>query len=126
MGRPLPRVLVVDDNDAVRRMLAGLLRLDGFDVVAAAGGGDEALKLLAESSVDVVVLDLRMPPPDGFETATRMRAEHPGMTIVGYTAALDADVEERARAAGVDHVLGKAEGIEALEEEIVRRCGALS
>jgi CheY-like chemotaxis protein len=126
MDRPEPRVLVVDDNDAVRRMLAELLRLDGFDVVAAAAGGEEAVRLLAEHTVDVVVLDLRMPQPDGFATAARMRAEHPAVTIVGYTAALDADVDRQARAAGVDHVLGKAEGIEALEAEIVRRCGALS
>ena len=121
-----PRVLVVDDNDAVRRMLAGLLRLDGFDVVGAASGGAEGVRMLNEHTVDVVVLDLRMPPPDGFATAARMRSEHPNVTIVGYTAALDAEVERQARAAGVDHVLGKAEGIEALEAEIVRRCGALS
>ena len=126
MDRPPPRVLVVDDNDPVRRMLAGLLRLDGFDVVADAGGGDEAMRLLTQHMVDVVVLDLRMPDPDGFATATRMRSEHPGLTIVGYTAALDADAEERGRAAGIDHVLGKAEGIEALEAEIARRCAALS
>jgi CheY-like chemotaxis protein len=126
MDRPQPRVLVVDDNDAVRRMLAGLLRLDGFDVVGAAPGGAEGVRMLAEHTVDVVVLDLRMPPPDGFATAARMRSEHPGVTIVGYTAALDAEVEVQARAAGVDHVLGKVEGIEALEAEIVRRCAALS
>jgi CheY-like chemotaxis protein len=119
-------VLVVDDNDAVRRMLAGLLRLDGFDVVGAAAGGEEAVRMLGDRSVDVVVLDLRMPPPDGFATAARMRSDHPAVTIVGYTAALDAEVEAHARASGVDHVLGKSEGIEALEAEIARRCAALS
>lgn len=122
MDRPPPRVLVVDDNAPVRRMLAGLLRLDGFDVVADAASGTEGIRLLGQHDVDVVVLDLRMPDPDGFATAVQMRAEHPGVTIVGYTAALDADAEERGREAGIDHVLGKAEGIEALEAEIVRRC----
>jgi len=67
------RILVVDDEPAVREALARALRLDGHDVELAADGG-EALVALAGPRHDAVVLDVLMPAPDGLEVCRRLRA----------------------------------------------------
>jgi len=66
------RVLVVDDEPAVRRALERALRLNSYDVVLA-GDGEEALDALASSPADVVILDVAMPRVDGLEVCRRMR-----------------------------------------------------
>ena len=68
-------VLVVDDDVAVRRPMARLLELEGFDVIEA-GNGQEALTCLrTELGIAVIVLDLRMPVMDGWAFRTRQRAD---------------------------------------------------
>jgi CheY-like chemotaxis protein len=66
------RILVVDDEALNRDLLATMLWRDGH-VVASAQSGTEALKIMAESSFDVVLLDLMMPELNGFEVMARMR-----------------------------------------------------
>ncbi|MGN6392912.1 MAG: sigma-54-dependent transcriptional regulator [Gemmatimonadales bacterium] len=70
---PRAQVLLVDDEANIRRMLAALLREEGF-TVAEAPNGNAALLQLDDVDPDVVLLDLLIPPgPDGLETLTRMR-----------------------------------------------------
>ncbi len=114
------RVLVVDDTEHVRSVVADMLRLDGFDVVGTAPDGEAALLLAAETDPHVVVMDLMMPGIDGIEATRRLRAARPGQQVVLYTAYLDADVEARAREAGAALCLGKVEGLPRLERELVR------
>ncbi len=67
------QVLLVDDEANIRRMLAALLREEGF-TVAEASNGNAALLVVDEADPDVVLLDLLMPPgPDGLETLSRLR-----------------------------------------------------
>jgi two-component system response regulator MprA len=66
------RILVVDDEPAVREAVERALRLDGHDVLLAADGG-EALASLDERAPDAVVLDVLMPRVDGLELCRRMR-----------------------------------------------------
>ena len=68
------RLLVVDDEPAVRDALARALRLEGYEVELAADGR-EALAALAERPADAVVLDVLMPGLDGLEVCRRLRAE---------------------------------------------------
>ena len=68
-----PTILLVDDEDAVRTVLTFPLETDGY-VVVQAGDGEEALRLFAERSVDLVVLDLMLPRLDGLEVCKRLRA----------------------------------------------------
>lgn len=78
-------VLLVDDQDLVRSGLRRILRRkDGFVVVAECSDGDEVLDALAEQSVDVVVMDLRMKRVDGIE-ATRRLAEAGGPPVLALT-----------------------------------------
>lgn len=118
-------ILIVDDTTHVRRMLRTMLELDGFTVVGEAGSGVEAIELTAATEPSVVVMDYKMPDIDGIETARRICAHRPEQIVIMYTAYADADVEERARNAGVSLVLNKVEGLESLEREISRLCGSL-
>jgi two-component system, OmpR family, response regulator MprA len=67
------RILVVDDEQAVREALERALRLDGYEVDLAADGV-EALALISKRPPDAVILDLMMPQIDGLEVCRRMRA----------------------------------------------------
>ena len=67
------RVLVVDDEPAVRHALERALRLESYDVALAADG-EEALDALAESPADAVILDVAMPRLDGLEVCRRLRS----------------------------------------------------
>ena len=68
-----PTILLVDDEDAVRKVLAFPLERDGYVVVQAADG-EEALERFAAQQVDLVVLDIMLPKLDGLEVCKRLRA----------------------------------------------------
>ncbi|MBK7784371.1 MAG: sigma-54-dependent Fis family transcriptional regulator [Gemmatimonadetes bacterium] len=68
------RILIIDDEPNIRRMLAALLRAEGF-TVEEAGSGNAGLLTLDQLEPDAIFLDLLMPPgPDGLETLTQVRA----------------------------------------------------
>ena len=73
MAEPAPTILLVDDEDAVRKVLAFPLERDGYEVIQAADG-EEALQQFAQQSVDLVVLDIMLPRLDGLEVCKRLRA----------------------------------------------------
>ncbi len=114
------RVLVVDDTEHVRVMLANMLALDGFDVVGTAADGAAVVALALDTDPDVVVMDLKMPGVDGIEATRRVRAARPDQPVVLYTAYLDAHIEREAREAGASVCVGKTEGLPVLEREIGR------
>src|ERR1700675_4550641 len=88
-----PRVLLADDDEAVRSMLQVALERDGFEVVAVASVKD-ALSRIAAESFDVLLSDLHMPHAgDGFTVVSAMRHTHPqAVTLVlsGYPALQEA------------------------------------
>lgn len=65
-------VLIVDDSAEVRALLAKILELDGYDTIEAEDGR-EALQLLAETDIDLVLLDAMMPKVNGWETLNAIR-----------------------------------------------------
>jgi YesN/AraC family two-component response regulator len=81
------KVLLVDDDDAIREMMTATLEHKGFEVVAAANV-TEALKLITTKSFDVLITDLHMPnPSDGFAVITAMRHIQPKaltLLVSGY------------------------------------------
>jgi len=70
----MPRILLVDDDPAILRLLDVNFRMEGFDVDAASHG-EEALASAARQAPDVVVLDLMMPGMDGREILRRLRED---------------------------------------------------
>ena len=79
------RVLVVDDDPAVRQSLATALGRDGY-VVLATDGGTAALAEVAAASVDAIVLDVAMPEPNGLEVCRQIRARGDRTPILMLTA----------------------------------------
>ena len=114
------RVLVVDDTDHVREVVAAMLRLDGFDVVGTAADGDGAVALAETTDPHVVVMDLKMPGMDGLEATRRLCAARPGQRVVLYTAYLDAEIQRQASEAGAALCLEKVDGLPRLERELHR------
>jgi two-component system KDP operon response regulator KdpE len=92
MNQPAIRVLIVDDEAAIRRALRPPLAELGFQVHEASRG-EEALQLLHSSPVDVVLLDINMPGIGGIETLRRIRAFAPRLPVLMVTV-LEAEEEK--------------------------------
>ncbi|MFE7530026.1 response regulator [Kitasatospora sp. NPDC057542] len=101
------RVLVVDDNEAIRQLIRVNLELEGFEVVTAADGA-ECLEVIRRVQPDVVTLDVVMPRLDGLRTAARLRAtpDTSGLPIAIVSACTPADLD-LGETVGVDGYLGK-------------------
>ena len=81
------RILVADDQLAVRRAVGGLLDAEeDFDVVGEAADGVEALQKVQKLSPDVVVMDVSLPKLGGLEATRRITAEFPAVKVVGLSA----------------------------------------
>jgi signal transduction histidine kinase len=102
------RVLVADDNRDSAETLAMLLRVEGHEVVIA-HDGSAALAAFGGFAPDVVLLDIGMPGPNGYEVAQRIRQSRPDAEIklVAITGWGQESDKERAFAAGFDHHLTK-------------------
>lgn len=79
----LVRVLVIDDHTLIRAGITALLeRMEHIEVVGEAGDGTEAMKLIQELRPDVVLLDLQMPGPNGFEVLEQATSKFPEVRII--------------------------------------------
>jgi two-component system sensor histidine kinase/response regulator len=120
-------VLLVEDNATNRRVAELFLERAGCDVVQAVDGG-EALALLHDRQVDLVLMDVQMPVMDGLEATRRIREEIPGgarVPIVGLTASALKEQVEACRAAGMDEVIAKPLVREQLEAMLERYAPAV-
>ena len=121
----MTRVLVVDDEPAVRRALERALTLDNYTVELAADG-QEALDTLADSPVDAVVLDIMMPHVDGLEVARRMRRAGDRTPILMLTARDAIDDRVHGLDVGADDYLVKPFALRELQARLralLRRTG---
>jgi two-component system response regulator MprA len=100
------RVLVVEDDSAVRNSLVTALGRDGYDVQPADGGG-AALDQVAAGGVDAIVLDVAMPEPNGLEVCRRLRARGDRTPILMLTARGLIDDRVAGLDAGADDYLVK-------------------
>jgi DNA-binding NarL/FixJ family response regulator len=104
------RVLVVDDHPVVRGGLIGWLDAQpDLAVVGEAGDGQEALARVAETTPDVVLMDLRMPRMDGVAAIERLAATHPGVRVLVLTTYdTDADIVRAVEAGASGYLLKDA------------------
>jgi NarL family two-component system response regulator LiaR len=112
------RVLVVDDTEHVRNMIADILGLHGFEIVGRAGNAEEATELTVELAPNVVVMDYKMREADGLEATRRIRDKLPEQRIILYSAFLTPGIMDEAKDAGVTVCIPKGSGVEALAMEI--------
>ena len=120
-------VLLVEDNATNRRIAELFLERAGCDVLHATEGG-EALAILADRTVDLVLMDVQMPGMDGLEATRRIRRDVPGgarLPIVGLTANALKEQVEACRAAGMDDVIAKPIERERLDAVLERYAPAV-
>jgi CheY-like chemotaxis protein len=105
-GRPV--VLLVEDNEENRELLAHMLRSRGAEVLAV-GTGREAVEAAARFQFAFALLDLQMPEMDGFQVLRRLRALPGGdrLPVVALTALTSDLVKERCEAEGMDDFVSK-------------------
>jgi two-component system, OmpR family, response regulator MprA len=101
-----PRVLVADDDRAIRDSLSRALSLEGYDVTSVANGAD-ALTSAKEQASDVIVLDLMMPSVDGLTVCRVLRAEGDRTPILMLTARTETTDRVAGLDAGADDYLAK-------------------
>lgn len=124
MSGPNPLVLLVDDEAALHKYVGTNLRARGYEV-RSASDGTEALKLLSETVPDLVLLDINMPGPDGFQILEAIRREM-GVPVIMLSARGREGDKVRALDMGADDYLTKPFGIEELLARVraaLRRAG---
>ncbi|MED7927115.1 response regulator [Nonomuraea sp. LP-02] len=125
MAEVLGKVLVVDDDEVIRQLIAVNLNLEGFEVETATDGQD-CLDRVRDIKPDVITLDVMMPCLDGWSTAERLRTEPDTshIRVVLVTARAQDDDRRRGLGIGVDAYLTKpfdpAELIEVVRELAAR------
>ncbi len=82
------KILVVDDEDALRTVLSGELVSEGYDV-RTASDGDDAITNLQKESFDLVLLDIKMPRMNGFEVLKFVKEKFPRTKVVMLTGFAD-------------------------------------
>src|SRR5437763_12688035 len=94
-GRPMPRVLIADDEASMRALVARAIAMDGHETVTAQDGA-EALEILTreDGAFDLLLTDIQMPIMDGIALALSAARDFPGLTILLMTGF--ADQRERA------------------------------
>jgi DNA-binding response OmpR family regulator len=116
------RILIVEDQDSIRRMIEALVQARGYAVTAVASGA-KAIDVALTDPPDVVLLDLMLPGQfDGFEVCRRLRAQAAtqSVPVVIITALDDADSRRRASEAGATAYYTKPFSPLALLREIDR------
>ena len=98
----MPRVLIADDEDSMRTLVARAIAMDGHDTVTAEDGA-EALEILnrEEGAFDLLLTDIQMPVMDGIALALTAARDFPNLTILLMTGFAD----QRERASGLDAIV---------------------
>jgi len=98
----MPRVLIADDEESMRMLVARAIAMDGHDIVTAEDGA-EALEILIRENgaFDLLLTDIKMPVMDGIALALTVAAQFPDLTILLMTGFAD----QRERAHGLDALI---------------------
>ncbi len=86
------KVLIVDDEEALRHVLSGELINEGY-LVGTADDGDAAIAMIKQKSFDIVLLDIKMPRVDGFEVLKFIKKDYPATKVIMLPNEKDADLK---------------------------------
>ncbi len=114
----MPIILLVDDSEVDRQLMAGLLNVDFDWLVSHASNGVEALEMMADASPDVVVTDMLMPEMDGMELVTQLGLAYPKVPVVLVTGQEDASLAFQALKQGAASYVPKSKLAEKLLETV--------
>ena len=99
------RIMVVDDDQNMLKILNRTLELEGYDAIVVADG-NSALNLLENMAPDLVILDIMMPEPDGIRTLELIR-ERSNVPVIMLTAMNEERIMERSLSLGADDYVRK-------------------
>jgi DNA-binding NtrC family response regulator len=99
-------ILVVDDEEMLRKVIHKILTKEGYDVHLASSG-TEALEILSREEIDLVITDVKMPEMDGFDLLEQMKKNYPKLGIIVMTAFGDAYTVRDALMLGADEYITK-------------------
>lgn len=108
------RILVVDDNQAVRLIVRSTFEMQGPFIVHEAFDGVDAVEKAQSLNPDLVVMDLSMPRMHGLDATRELKKDHPPVQVVLFTMHQGTLSEAEASKAGVDAVVSKSDGLETL------------
>ncbi len=103
-----PKILVVDDSPTIRKFISIALKIKGYEIISASDGM-EALELLPNDKIDLVITDLNMPNIDGFNLIERIRSNENFLNtpIIVMSNLSDSEDIERAMQLGADSYIIK-------------------
>jgi len=122
----MARILVVDDEDTIRRMLRVALEMEGHEVVDASEG-QEALQLHRTTPVDLVITDILMPETNGLQVILALRRETPQLKVIAMSGGgrfILLEALQAAETLGAFATLGKPFDIDALLDTVNRALAA--
>ncbi|MBD3217127.1 MAG: response regulator [candidate division Zixibacteria bacterium] len=99
-------ILVVDDEEMLRKLLFKILDKEGYNVLLASSGR-EALDIISRERVDLIVTDVKMPEMDGFELLKKAKEKYPRIGVIVMTAFGDAYTVRDALLLGADEYITK-------------------
>jgi DNA-binding NtrC family response regulator len=115
----MPYVLVVDDEEPIRRLLTRWLAGWGYEAKQAANA-DEALELMTAEVADIMLCDVMMPVHDGIWLAEQVRTRWPQTAVIMASSAQDMDTVMRMRKQGAIDYVTKPFGREMLRQALQR------
>ncbi len=117
------KILIVDDNDMVRRSLRLFLELhDDFQLLGEGGDGNEAVQLYSQLQPDVILMDIKMPVSNGIEATKTIRQLDHRVCILALTSLNDNGKVEEMMAAGANAYLLKQASIDQIAHAIRELC----
>lgn len=112
------KVLIVDDQSGIRRLLTEYFRYEGWQPVEATNGR-EALDKLPENP-DVILLDMKMPVMDGIDCLEKLRQTHPNLPVIVMTAYGEQGIMKQAEELGIDGKVFKPFDVLALRDAVLQ------
>ena len=117
---PQQRILIVDDEEAVRCVVTALLEHSGYEITSVAGAEEAVTRLQQDPDYDLVLADIMMPGVDGLNLLEQICTDHPGMPVVMCSAVNDIHVATSAfRRGAIDYILKPFERAE-LQSVVMR------
>jgi len=114
---PGPTLMLIEDHDTTRSLLARILRKDGYRVLTA-GDGDEALRVIRDNRIDLIITDLRLPGPNGIEVLREVQRAGSNIAAILTTGSIEEQTVIDALRAGAVGFLRKPIDLEELLDTI--------
>lgn len=105
----MARILIIDDEAQIRKMLKQMIEMEGHEV-AVAENGKEGIRILQQQQMDLVITDIFMPEKEGIETIMELKSENPSLKIIAISGGGSkghVDYLEIAKSLGANRTLSK-------------------